>query len=136
MLIKCKLKREGGSKIKIGGEEYHFAPDDNGDHVAEVTNKEHANRFLEISEAYEAVGAKKRAKAVQAQAPTEPGNPSGTTGDNSRTGVEDTPVVSAAEINAMGKKELLELAAGNNVPVNGLAPVSTLRKSLIKALGA
>ena len=136
MLIKCKLKREGGSKIKIGGEEYHFAPDDNGDHVAEVTNEEHANRFLEISEAYEAVGAKKQVKAVQAQAPTEPGNPSGTTGDNSQTGVEDTPVVSAAEINAMGKKELLELAAGNNVPVNGLAPVSTLRKSLIKALGA
>ena len=136
MLIKCKLNREGGSKIKIGGEEYHFAPDDNGDHVAEVTNEAHANRFLEISEAYEAVGAKKQVKAVQAQAPTEPGNPSGTTGDNSRTGVEDTPVVSAAEINAMGKKELLELAAGNNVPVNGLAPVSTLRKSLIKALGA
>ena len=136
MLIKCKLKREGGSKIKIGGEEYHFAPDDNGDHVAEVTNEAHANRFLEISEAYEAVGAKKQVKAVQAQAPTEPGNPSGTTGDNSQTGVEDTPVVSAAEINAMGKKELLELAAGNNVPVNGLAPVSTLRKSLIKALGA
>ena len=136
MLIKCKLNREGGSKIQIGGVEYHFVPDDNGDHVAEVTNKEHANRFLEISEAYEAVGAKKRAKAVQAQAPTEPGNPSGTTGDNIQTGVEDTPVVSAAEINAMGKKELLELAAGNNVPVNGLAPVSTLRKSLIKALGA
>ena len=136
MLIKCKLKREGGSRIKIGGEEYHFAPDDNGDHVAEVTNEAHANRFLEISEAYEAVGAKKQVKAVQAQAPTEPGNPSGTTGDNSQTGVEDTPVVSAAEINAMGKKELLELAAGNNVPVNGLAPVSTLRKSLIKALGA
>jgi len=136
MLIKCKLKREGGSKIKIGGVEYHFVPDDNGDHVAEVTNEAHANRFLEISEAYEAVGAKKQVKAVQAQAPTEPGNPSGTTGDNSQTGVEDTPVVSAAEINAMGKKELLELAAGNNVPVNGLAPVSTLRKSLIKALGA
>ena len=136
MLIKCKLKREGGSKIKIGGVEYHFAPDDNGDHVAEVTNEAHANRFLEISEAYEAVGAKKQVKAVQAQAPTEPGNPSGTTGDNIQTGVEDTPVVSAAEINAMGKKELLELAAGNNVPVNGLAPVSTLRKSLIKALGA
>jgi len=36
----------------------------------------------------------------------------------------------------MGKKELLALAADNNVPVNGNAPVSTLRKSLIKALVA
>ena len=135
MLIKCKLNREGGSKIKIGGVEYHFVPDDNGDHVAEVTNEAHANRFLEISEAYEAVGAKKRAKAVQAQAPTEPGNPSGTTGDNSQTGVEDTPVVSAAEINAMGKKELLALAVENNVEVNDQSPVPVLRKALIKAFG-
>lgn len=55
MLIECKLKRPGGSKIDIDGAVYHFKPktDGPGDpHVCDVTDKLHAQRFLGIAEAY------------------------------------------------------------------------------------
>jgi len=126
MFIKCKCNREGGSVIQLDETEYHFAPDSDGNQVAEVTNQKHINRFLEISEAYEELGAKGKKKVAATVDPAGPEDG----GDDS--GGE----VTAAEINAMGKKELLALAADNNVPVNGNAPVSTLRKSLIKALVA
>lgn len=48
MIIECKIKREGGSLVTMGGEEYRFEPDQIGRHVAEVSNKEHAERFLKI----------------------------------------------------------------------------------------
>jgi hypothetical protein len=52
MLIKLNIKRQGGSKIDIGDKLYHFAPDKNGDHVCDVTDKEHIKRFMSI-DAYE-----------------------------------------------------------------------------------
>ena len=52
MKIECKLKREGGSTIDIGGVAYEFKPQADGAHVADVGNKEHAERFLSIPEAY------------------------------------------------------------------------------------
>lgn len=54
MLIRCKIKRPGGSRVTLGSERYHFAPDDLGRHVAEVTNEAHIERLLSIP-AYEAV---------------------------------------------------------------------------------
>lgn len=53
MKIECKLKREGGSHIDFGSVVYHFAPDKNGSHVAEVTDKDHIGRLLSINEAYQ-----------------------------------------------------------------------------------
>ena len=52
MKIECILRREGGSKIELCGTEYHFAPLDDGAHVADVENEAHQDRFLSISEAY------------------------------------------------------------------------------------
>lgn len=55
MLIECKLKRQGGSKIDIGGTAYHFKPasDEPGaPHLCDVKDKLHAQRFLGIAEAY------------------------------------------------------------------------------------
>jgi hypothetical protein len=63
MKIECKLKREGGSSIEIGGTTYEFLPDANGAHVAEVANTEHAERFLAIPEAYGIHGKTKAAPA-------------------------------------------------------------------------
>lgn len=57
MLIESKLRREGGSRIQIGNETYHFAPDGEGRHVCEVTNKAHIQRFLSITEGFRLVGA-------------------------------------------------------------------------------
>lgn len=55
MLIECKLKRQGGTKVDIGGIVYHFKPNtnDSGDpHLCDVKDKLHAKRFLGIAEGY------------------------------------------------------------------------------------
>ncbi len=54
MLIECKIKRDGGSKVPIGNKEYHFIPLTDGAHVADVQDEDHEARFLSISEAYRA----------------------------------------------------------------------------------
>lgn len=56
MKIECILKREGGSKVEIGGTEYHFAPQADGAHVAEVSNNGHVQRFLSITDGYRIYG--------------------------------------------------------------------------------
>ena len=52
MLIECILKRDGGSKVDLGDNTYHFAPDSEGRHVAMVADPDHIGRFLSISEGY------------------------------------------------------------------------------------
>lgn len=52
MDIECILKREGGTKVTIGKTDYHFAPQPDGAHVADVQDDEHVQRFLGIPEAY------------------------------------------------------------------------------------
>lgn len=52
MDIECKLKRTGGTRTSIETAEYHFAPRDDGAHVADVTIEAHVDRFLAISEGY------------------------------------------------------------------------------------
>lgn len=56
--IRCKLEREGGTQVTLGLTTYHFAPNDDGAHIAKVSDDEHAARFLEIPEAYEVYTAK------------------------------------------------------------------------------
>lgn len=133
MFIKCKLNREGGTKIELDGTEYHFAPNAASDHVAKVTNSKHIKRFLEISEAYEEYGSK--AKVV----PADDGDVLTVTvaddGDVS-TVANDGDVLTVDDINAMGKKELLIIAAEQAVQVNAAAPVPVLRNALITALVA
>lgn len=58
MLIECKIRRRNGTRASIEGTEYHFQPDDEGRHVAEVKDEKHAARFLQISEGYRAVEGK------------------------------------------------------------------------------
>jgi hypothetical protein len=49
MLIKTEAKREGGSLHEVGGTEYLFKPIAKGaDHVCEVENPGHIQRFLGI----------------------------------------------------------------------------------------
>lgn len=52
MKIECILHRDGGTRVQLGGTEYHFVPLDDGAHVADVENTDHQDRFLAISEAY------------------------------------------------------------------------------------
>lgn len=53
VLIRCKLKRSGGSDITMAnGDLIKFRPDQNGDHVAMVTNPAHIDRLMSIPEGY------------------------------------------------------------------------------------
>lgn len=71
MEIECILKREGGTVASIDGVSYHFKPNANGAHVAEVKDNKHIARFLGIPEGYaiyEPAGGKKTAgKAAKAE---------------------------------------------------------------------
>lgn len=62
MRIKALHKREGGSRHEIGGTWYHFVPEHDGehaDHVCEVANPAHAERFLSIKEGFAKAGSKR-----------------------------------------------------------------------------
>jgi hypothetical protein len=48
MLIEHTTKRLNGSVHSIGGVKYHFKPNADGAHVAEVENPAHIQRFLSI----------------------------------------------------------------------------------------
>ncbi|CAH0532138.1 hypothetical protein UAM5_00021 [Ralstonia phage UAM5] len=52
MQIECILKRQGGTKVTLEGVEYHFEPQADDAHVAEVESEPHCKRFLSIQEAY------------------------------------------------------------------------------------
>lgn len=52
MDIECKLQRVGGTHVEIGVKKYHFAPREDGAHVADVEDESHQDRFLSIPEAY------------------------------------------------------------------------------------
>ena len=52
MKIESILKRQGGTKVTMGDSLYHFAPNEQDQHVAEVENPDHAKVFLNIPEGY------------------------------------------------------------------------------------
>lgn len=109
MLIKCKQIRTGGTEILMGEVTYHFAPNKDGDHVAEVTDKAHIERFLSITEGFEAHGKAAAEKPAQADA--------------------------SLDVSTMGKEKLLAIGADHGLALNNAAHVSALRKQVAKALG-
>lgn len=52
MQIESKIKRQGGSHIPMGDVTYHFAPQEDGAHVATVDNEAHQDRFLSITDGF------------------------------------------------------------------------------------
>lgn len=52
MKIQCNLRRTGGTVVDMGTQQYHFEPLADGEHVAEVADADHIDRFLSISEGY------------------------------------------------------------------------------------
>lgn len=52
MKIECTLKRKGGTHVDMPGKKYHFEPQEDGRHIAEVEDDAHIERFLSITEAY------------------------------------------------------------------------------------
>lgn len=72
--IECKLLREGGSFVLLGTTEYHFAPQEDGAHVAFVKDEEHVDILLSIREAYRLYRGAAKAQA-QVEAPAAPEAP-------------------------------------------------------------
>jgi hypothetical protein len=52
MKIESVLKRDKGTRVDLGGLQYHFEPLEDGAHVAEVTEPAHVDRLLSIPEGY------------------------------------------------------------------------------------
>lgn len=52
MQIESKIQRKGGTHIPMGTVTYHFAPQADGAHVAEVLDEAHQDRFLSIAEGF------------------------------------------------------------------------------------
>jgi hypothetical protein len=80
MDIECKLHRAGGTRTSIDTTEYHFAPREDGAHVADVINEAHQDRFLSIAEGYclyrgSAPAPKAEPVAVAKAAPVKPAAP-------------------------------------------------------------
>lgn len=63
MIIQSLLKRKGGTIVDIDGVEYAFTPDSNDNHICEVKEQSHIDRFLSISEAYAEFSVKRKGKS-------------------------------------------------------------------------
>lgn len=48
MKILSLVKREGGTVVDIPPRKYHFLPNENGDHVCDVDDKDHIKKFLAV----------------------------------------------------------------------------------------
>ncbi|OWY39340.1 hypothetical protein CEK28_08450 [Xenophilus sp. AP218F] len=87
MKVECKLQRQGGTLIELDGVSYHFQPDSQGRHVAEVENEDHLGLLLSIHEAYRLAP---RAEATSATAdgdkPAETGRKKAKPGAVEKTG--------------------------------------------------
>lgn len=55
MMIESLIRRANGTLVTLGGVKYHFVPDGDGRHVAEVENEEHMAKFLAVPTGYRLV---------------------------------------------------------------------------------
>jgi hypothetical protein len=100
MKIECKLKRPGGTHVTLGGAKYHFAPQADGAHVADVADEAHQDRLLGIAEAYRIY----RAKSEPAKTETKPAEPEPVDGDTDGDGDADRDDLVAQYAAKFGKK--------------------------------
>lgn len=52
MKLECILHRPGGTTVDLDGQQYHFAPTEEGPHACEIENEDHIDRLLAIPEGY------------------------------------------------------------------------------------
>lgn len=72
MQIECPVKRVGGSIVDMRGTEYHFKELPDCAHVAEVTNEQHQDLFLEIGYKIYRPGGQKAAPVKLVKKPEPP----------------------------------------------------------------
>lgn len=111
MLIKSKIRREGGSRIDIDGVNYHFKPEGKSpEHVCEVEDKEHIARFLAISEGYELAEEAPKPDAAEGSGDSEADDEPSDYLVTSEAGDEvDLGKMSRSELLAFAEKEQISL---------------------------
>ena len=136
MLIESKIRREGGSKIDIGGVVYHFAPGADGAHVCDVTDEDALARFLAIPEGFRLVtgvafvpkpDAQPPAAAEVAPAPT--AAPAAPAAPSGMVLIGDDEV--RVDLMALSKKELLVFAKGK-FKVDAMGSAQSIREAIYK----
>lgn len=72
MKLACPVLRDGGSKVELWGTEYFFAPQPDGEHVAEVADPKHQDRLLECGYRIYRPGAKQKPAEAPPAPPAKP----------------------------------------------------------------
>lgn len=65
-LIESILKRKGGTRVKLDDTDYHFVADDDGRHIASVSDADHIAKLLAIPEGFRLARAPKAAPSSAA----------------------------------------------------------------------
>lgn len=68
MIIESIIKREHGSTVVLDDKTYKFQPNEDGRHVAEVTEKAHIERLLSITEGFRPL---KKSETVKVSGPVQ-----------------------------------------------------------------
>lgn len=129
MIIQSLIKRKQGTNVLLGTIKYEFRPNTAGDHVAEVSNKEHIETLLAIEHGfkeYKAGGKKTETPAAPAaETPVAP--------------AAETPAAPAAETPAAPaadeKAALLAEAKALGINANSNWGVGGLKKAIAKVKG-
>jgi hypothetical protein len=123
MIIECILRRSGGTKIDIFGQDYDFQPNEQGAHVAEVADEQAIERLLSITEAYREYG-------VQASVKTEQGDDEPT--DYLITNVDGSDL----DLGKFEKEDLIKFAEANNIRIDKRKNRDDLAKAIFEAVTA
>jgi hypothetical protein len=128
--IECKIKRAGGSKIDIGGVDYHFKPTSDAEgapHVCEVKDEEHIARFLEIRDGYKLVGAAEKQPAPDTDAGGGDGNDEE---DTSRMVIKNGD--ESIDLMELGKGKLVAFAKDAGFEIDKTANAQAIREQIYK----
>lgn len=157
MLIACKFHRPN-SPVTIDDKTYYFRPinlaDPQSEHVCEVADKAHAQRFMGIPEGYHIaegelpVAARPAAKPVPAVITVEPSATKEPAGDaptpkEGLTDIDDETAEHAQALIANGWQKVLSLVKSSDFPkpmlkealrLEQAKPADDIRNSVVKSL--
>jgi len=97
MLIESRIRRAKGTRVTLDGTEYHFTPNKDGVHVADVSNADHIDRFLAVPEGFRVVVQGRKEK------PVEP-DPTGLTGAPVNPVTPVTPVTPVPPVTTVSQQ--------------------------------
>lgn len=137
MQVVSKIKRDGGTQIELHGKSYHFVPNEDGDHVAIVTDPVALNRLVnEIPTGYALYGSDADKKVARPAAERQAIDP--------LTSDADAPVQTMfvtndlgvkIDLNTLNREELAAFASGNlKIVVNSKWKDEIIRAKILEAI--